>query len=286
MAMTDDDIENQKIEIQLLIEALYRKYGYDFRDYSPAHVRRRILHRFAMSGLASISAMQHEILNNKAFLGELLHDLSINITEMFRDPPFFLAVRQKVVPLLQTYPFIKIWHAGCSTGEEIYSMAILLKEEGLLCRSQLYATDINTTVLEQAKSGIVPINNIKQYTVNYQKAGGTCSFADYYNARYDSAKLDDSLLEKIVFADHNLVTDGVFGEMNMIICRNVMIYFNKNLQNRVYKLFLESLCNGGFLCIGAKENIQFSKYAASFEDVAKKERIYRKKYTVEQTHTI
>ena len=281
--MADTDIETQKIEIDLLIEALYRKYGYDFRNYSQAHVRRRILHRFAMSGLESISEMQHKVLTSKAFLSQLLHDLSINVTEMFRDPHFFLAVREKVVPLLQTYPFIKIWHAGCSTGEEIYSMAILLKEEGLLSRSQIYATDINATVLEKAKSGIVPINSVKQYTANYQKAGGTCSFADYYNARYDSAKLDKSLREKIVFADHNLVTDGVFGEMNMIVCRNVMIYFNKNLQERVYKLFLESLCHGGFLCIGTKENIQFSKYADSFEIVAKKDRIYKKKYPNSET---
>ena len=274
--MTDADIETHKIEIDLLVEALYKKYGYDFRNYSQAHVRRRILHRFALSGLESIAAMQHKVLTSRAFLSELLHDLSINVTEMFRDPPFFMAVRQQVVPLLQTYPFIKIWHAGCSTGEEIYSMAILLKEEGLLSRSKLYATDINATVLEKAKSGIVPMSSIKKYTENYQKAGGTCSFTDYYNDRDDSAKLDESLQEKIVFADHNLVTDGVFGEMNMIVCRNVMIYFNQTLQNEVLKKFHESLFKYGYLVIGSKESLIWCDIANKFIVVNNEEKVYKK----------
>jgi chemotaxis protein methyltransferase CheR len=274
----EEILENQDIEIRLLIEAIYQKYGYDFRNYSKAHIRRRILHSFAASGLENISAMQHKVLYDQDFLNELLQDLSINVTEMFRDPSFFLAVRKLVVPRLETYPFIKIWHAGCATGEEVYSMAIILKEEALYKNSQIYATDFSARTLEKAKAGIVTKESIKLYTTNYQKACGKQSFSQYYTARYDYAKLNDSLKEKVIFAEHNLVTDSVFGEMNMIICRNVLIYFDKILQERVLNLFYESLCPGGILCLGSKESLQFSSLEQKFIPIDKKEKIYMREY--------
>ncbi|MBU0480009.1 MAG: protein-glutamate O-methyltransferase CheR [Proteobacteria bacterium] len=275
--MTDTS-ENEKIEIDLLLEAIFRKHGYDFRNYSKAHVRRRIVHFFASSGLDNLSAMQHKVLTDPTFFGELLNTLSINVTEMFRDPSFFKAVRSEVAPLLLTYPFIRVWHAGCATGEEVYSMAILLAEENLLDRAQIYATDLSLKALEKAREGIIPVNEIKEYTGNYQKAGGKHSFADYYSAKYGLTKLNNSLKDKIVFADHNLVTDSAFGEMHLIVCRNVLIYFNRDLQNKIFKLMLDSLCPGGFLCLGSKETLQFSEYADAFETVSGKEKIYRKKY--------
>ena len=208
----------------------------------------------------------------------LLFDFSINVTEMFRDPSCYLNIRKSVIPVLRTYPFIKIWHAGCATGEEVYSMAILLKEEGMYDRAQIYATDFNEAVVQKAKAGIFQIDRIKTYTSNYQKAGGTESFADYYTADYDSVIMDQALKKNIVFAHHNLVTDSVFGEMNLIMCRNVLIYFDRNLQNHVFKLFLDSLCYGGFICVGSKESIRFSKYSDSFEDAVRDEKIYKKRY--------
>ena len=273
-----NNLENEDIEIQLLLEAIFLKYGYDFRDYSKAHLKRRIKHRLSLAGFNSISQMQHQILYDRGFLDALLNDFSINVTEMFRDPPFYKAFRQEVVPVLETYPFIKVWHAGCSSGEEVYSMAILLKEEGLYERTQIYATDFNVEVLEKAKQAIYPIDDIKDYTYNYQKSGGKASFADYYIARYDSVILDQSLKKKIIFADHNLVTDGIFGEMHLIVCRNVLIYFNKELQNKVYKLFYESLRNGGFLGIGTKESLRFSDYRDKFDIISENLRIYQKKF--------
>jgi len=266
------------IEIQLLLEAIFQKYGYDFRDYAKAHVKRRILRRLALSDLDSISAMQHQVINDLAFFEQLLLDLSINVTEMFRDPHFYRTVREEVAPVLQTYPFVKIWLAGCATGEEVYSLAILLKEEGLYDRSQIYATDFNQVVLEKAKEGIYPVEHLKDYSINYQKAGGLGSLADYYTAKYNSVIIKQELKEKIVFADHNLVTDSIFGEMHMVVCRNVLIYFNKDLQNRVVGLFLDSLCAGGFLCLGSKESLRFSQYVDAFEIVAEQERIFRKRY--------
>jgi len=270
--------ENLNIEIQLLLEAIFVKYGYDFRDYAQAHVKRRVLHRLGLSGLDSISAMQHRVITDQSFFDKLLLDLSINVTEMFRDPLFYRMIREEVAPVLHTYPFIKIWVAGCATGEEVYSLAILLKEEGLYDRSQIYATDFNQVVLNKAKEGIYPIDRLKEYTGNYQKAGGLGSLGDYYTAKYSSVIIDQTLKDKIVFADHNLVTDTVFGEMNMIVCRNVLIYFNKELQNHVTKLFLDSLCAGGFLCLGSKESLRFTVYSDAFEEVAAKERIFRKRY--------
>jgi chemotaxis protein methyltransferase CheR len=269
--------ENEKIELDLLLEAIYQKYHYDFKEYSRAHIKRRFMYRMRIANLNSLSEMQHKILYDRSFFETLLMDLSINVTEMFRDPFFYLAIRKKIIPHLKKYSFIKVWHAGCASGEEVYSMAILLKEERLLEKTQIYATDFNALVLKKAKDGIYPIDLIKEYTSNYQKSGGVNSFADYYNAHYDSVILNPSLKDRIVFADHNLVTDGVFGEMNLILCRNVLIYFTKKLQNRVVKLFLDSLAPGGFLCLGSKESLQFTEYAGQFKEFAAKEKIYQRK---------
>jgi len=267
---------NENIEIQLLLQAIYLKYGYDFRNYAKASIKRRILQRLSKSDLKSISEMQYRILYDEQFFSSTLLDLSINVTEMFREPSFFRTVRKKIIPILKKRPFIKVWHAGCATGEEVYSMAILLKEEGLYEKTQIYATDFNQDVLKKAKDGIYSIGNMKEYTRNYKKAGGLSSFADYYTARYDYAIMDNSLKENIVFADHNLATDEVFGEMNLIFCRNVLIYFTRELQDRVIRLFRDSLCEGGFLCLGSKESIRFSEHSGDFEDVALGEKIYRK----------
>jgi chemotaxis protein methyltransferase CheR len=272
--------ENENIEIELFLQAIHMKFGYDFRNYGKAHIKRRVRHRISVSGFNNVSELIHKILYDPVFYQDVLQDLSITVTEMFRDPEFYLAVRKEVVALLKTYPFIKIWHAGCATGEEVYSMAILLKEEGLLKRSQIYATDFNHMALQKARNGIYPIDRIKEYTQNYQKSGGKASFSDYYNARYESVILNESLKENIVFADHNLVTDGVFGEMNMVICRNVMIYFDKDLQNKVIKLFYDSLVPGGFLCLGSKESLRFAANAHKFDVTTEQQKIYRKKFEV------
>ena len=274
-AMTD--IENEKIEIELLLEAIYRKYGYDFRNYARASIKRRILHHCALSGLKTVSELQHRILYSVEFFEALLMDFSINVTEMFRDPSFYLALRESVLPVLKGLSHFKLWHAGCATGEEVYSMAILLKEEGLLDNAQIYATDFNENILKKAKEGIYPLDKMKEYTCNYQRAGGIQSFADYYTARYEKVVMNKYLGTNIVFADHNLVTDASFGEMDIIICRNVFIYFDRKLQDIAIGLFRESLSAGGFLCLGSKESLRFSKYSEDFEDVRADERIYRKK---------
>ncbi|UZP66387.1 protein-glutamate O-methyltransferase CheR [Desulfovibrio mangrovi] len=272
-----EHIDNERLEIQLLLEAVYRKYGYDFRNYACAHTKRRLEHRRAMEGLGDYSQMMHRLIHDEEFFDTVLLDLSINVTEMFRDPWFYKKVREAVVPHLCTYPFIKVWHAGCSAGQEVYSMAILLEEEGMRERVQIYATDFNEIVLQKAKDGIYPVDLIREYTTNYQKAGGTQSFSDYYTADYASVVMKRSLREQVLFSSHNLVTDGVFGEMNVIFCRNVLIYFNRELQNKVLKLFYDSLCPGGFLCLGSKETLMFSEIADKFEVIADREKIYRKK---------
>ena len=265
------------IEIDLILEGIYNKYGYDFRNYSKAHVKRRLLNRLSASKLNSISEMQHKVLHDPKYFEILLRDLSINVTEMFRDPGFYLALRKEVIPILKTYPFFKVWHAGCATGEEVYSFAVVLKEEGIYDRAQIYATDFNHDVLDVAKKGIYPIDRIKEYTSNYQAAGGTQSFSDYYMANYNSVIYDQSLKKNLVFAEHNLVTDSVFAEVNLIICRNVLIYFNKELQNRVINLFHDSLINGGYLGLGSKETLQFTSKATKFDIVNGNEKIYKMK---------
>jgi len=271
-----ETVENESLEIRLLLEAICLKYGYDFRSYAKASIKRRIRRRLEAAGLDSISEMQHRVIYDMAFFERLLLDFSISVTEMFRDPSFFRALRERVLPLLDEQPFVRIWHAGCATGEEVYSMAILLREAGLYDRAQIYATDFNEVVLAQAREGIFPINRIREYTANYQAAGGAESFANYYVARYDSAIMDKSLRDNVVFAAHNLVTDAVFNEMDLIVCRNVLIYFNRELQDRVFQLFVDSLRDGGFLCIGSKETLRFTTCADRFESIGGRERIYRK----------
>lgn len=270
-------LENENIELQLLLEAIYLKYGYDFREYARASVKRRIMHRLAVAGLNNLAEMLHKLLHDVEFFERILLDLSIHVTEMFRDPSFYHALRTEVIPILRTYPFFKIWHAGCATGEEAYSMAILLKEEGLYARAQIYATDYNNVVLQKAKEGIYPLDQVKEYTQNYQQSGGRASFVDYYTAHHHSIIMNRALKENIVFANHNLETDGIFGEMHLILCRNVLIYFTRKLQNRVIKLFYDSLCPRGILCLGSKESLRFSEYSDRFEDVAVDEKIYRKR---------
>lgn len=276
ISVTKEPIENEEIEIELLVEAINRKYGYDFRNYAKASLRRRIMHRFAIEDFANISEMQHRVLNDEKLLEKLLLDLSINTTEMFRDPLFYRALRTEIFPLLKQYPSIKIWHAGCSTGEEVYSTAILMKEEGLYDRATIYATDFNEVVLKKAKEGIFPIDTMKKFTSNYQDAGGREEFSAYYVSKGQAVIMTGALKENIVFADHNLVTDSVFGEMNLIMCRNVFIYFNNKLQDHVIRLFRDSLAQRGILCLGSRETIEFSKYASSFSALVKKEQIYKK----------
>lgn len=270
-------INNENIEIELFLEGIYKKYGYDFRGYAKSSIRRRILRRLALSGLDSISSMQHAILNDPIFFQTLLQDFSINVTEMFRDPSFYRVIRHKVIPVLQDLPFIKIWHAGCSTGEEVYSMAITLMEENIYDKTRIYATDSNIEVLSRAKKGIYSLDLMQKYTSSYQKAGGEVSFGDYYTAIYDKAIINNNIKRNIVFASHNLVTDSSFGEMDLIMCRNVMIYFEGKLQDKVLALFLESLNTGGFLCLGNKESVKFSDHSCAFADFDEKEKIYYKK---------
>lgn len=267
---------NQVIELRLLIEAIYLRYSYDFRDYSQASLKRRVLLALRQMECDSISQLQGRILYDAEAFIELLQFLTIPVSEMFRDPDYYRALREQVIPVLRTYPSLKIWIAGCSTGEEVYSMAILLKEEGLLERSMLYATDINPRSLERARQGIFKIADMSQYSTNYQRAGGRYSLSDYYTAAYDSAIMDKSLKEQVTFADHSLATDSVFAETQLISCRNVLIYFNKPLQNRAFELFHESLCHRGFLGLGSKETVEFSASGERFDAFDKKQRIFRK----------
>lgn len=269
--------EHEKLEIDLVLEGIYRRYGYDFRNYANAHIKRRLEHRLGLSRLKNYMELLHRIIHEEEFFNELLLDLSINVTEMFRDPLFYKAVRESLVPYLQTYPFLKIWHAGCSAGQEVYSMAILMEEENIIKKAQIYATDFNELILAKAREGIYPVELMKQYTKNYQAAGGKASFADYYRADYEHVLINKSLKEKILFSYHNLVTDGVFGEMNVVFCRNVLIYFNQELQNKVLRMFYDSLIPGGFLCLGSKESLKFSECSHLFEPVVLSQKIYRKK---------
>ena len=270
--------DTTELEISLLLEVVYQKYGYDFRQYSEAHIRRRVLNRMTMSGLERISQMQSKVLNDEAFASSLLQDLSITVTEMFRDPGFYRSLRENVIPVLKTYPFIKIWHAGCSSGEEAYSMSIILQEEGLYDRTTIYATDFNQQVLNYAKQGIFSNKMMKEYTTNYQLSGGKESFSSYYTSDDDNVIMNQSLKKNIVWANHNLVTDSVFAEVHLILCRNVLIYFDRNLQNKVQKLFYNSLIDGGILCLGSKESLRFSDFHEEYTELDKKQRIFKKKY--------
>ena len=271
-----------EFEISSLLKAVYQKYGYDFRQYSQAHIRRRVTIRMAMSGLEDISQMQSKVLNDEIFASALLQDLSITVTEMFRDPSFYVSLRENVIPILKTYPFIKIWHAGCATGEEAYSMAIIMHEEGLYDRTTIYATDFNQRVLNQAKEGIFSHKMMKKYTANYQLSGGKDSFSSYYTSDQDNVIMKQLLKKNIVWANHNLVTDSVFAEAHVILCRNVLIYFNHNLQNKVQILFYNSLINGGILCLGSKESLRFTDLHNGYTELDKKQRIFKKRYLIHE----
>jgi chemotaxis protein methyltransferase CheR len=266
----------ERIELDLLLEAIFRRYGFDFREYAPASLRRRVGRRMRHEGVSTVSALQELLLHDPQVMERLILDLSINVTAMFRDPSFYAAFRGRVVPMLHTYPFTRIWVAGCSSGEEVYSLAILLEEEGLYDRSRIYATDINEAVIEEARAGVYPLLKMQEYTQNYIRAGGKRSFSDYYVSAYDGAVFDRSLVRNIVFAQHNLVSDGSFNEFHVILCRNVMIYFDRSLQNRVHRLFYESLVRLGVLALGHKESIQFSPNADSYEELDPEERLYKK----------
>jgi chemotaxis protein methyltransferase CheR len=265
-----------EIELALLLEGVYRRYGFDFREYAPASLRRRVWRRVHAEGLSTLSALQDKLLHDPASMERLLLDLSINVTAMFRDPSFYVAFREKVVPTLRTYPFTRIWVAGCSTGEEVYSLAILLQEEDVYDRTRIYATDINESVLERARAGVFPLDKMREYTQNYIKAGGKRAFSEYYLAKYDGAQFQRSLVENVVFAQHNLVSDRSFNEFNAIVCRNVMIYFDRGLQDRVHRLFYESLAMFGVLALGAKESIRFSPFDERYEDLDANERMFKK----------
>jgi len=265
----------QDIEVELLLEAIHQRYGYDFLHYSRASIKRRIQHHLAKIKSSKISDIIPAILYDEAAFKALLFDLSVTVTEMFRDPWFYLAIRQHVIPFLKTFPFINIWQAGCATGEEVYSLAILLKEENLYDRAQIYATDFNDRALDKAKSRIYSLEPMKDYSLNYQKSGGTKSLSHYYYAQYDSVIFNADLQKNVTFANHNLATDGVFGEMHLVLCRNVLIYFNQTLQDRVLSLFRDSLCHNGFLCLGSKESLHFSAVRDNFVEFKPKEKIYQ-----------
>lgn len=270
------DAELERLEIELLLEGVFRHYGFDFRAYAYASIRRRLWKRVESEGLSSISELQALVLHDAPAMERLLLDLSISVTSMFRDPGFYRVFRETVVPLLRTYPFIRIWHAGCSTGEEVYSTAIVLEEAGLLERARIYATDINDAVLQQARDGIFPLTRMQEYTENYIRAGGTRSFSEYYTAKYDGALFSPSLIRNVVFSQHNLVTDRSFSEFNVIFCRNVLIYFDRSLQNKVHALFYESLAMFGILALGSKETLRFSQYEPCYEKLDAGEKLYRK----------
>jgi chemotaxis protein methyltransferase CheR len=270
------DPELERIEIELLLEGIFRRYGFDFRAYAHASLRRRLWKRVEAERLTTISALQARVLHDSEALDRMLLDLSVNVTAMFRDPGFYKEFRATVVPLLRTYPFIRVWHAGCSTGEEVYSTAILLHEEGLLDRARIYATDINDVVLRHARSGIFPLNRMQEYTENYIRAGGTRSFSEYYTAKYDGALFNPMLTKNVVFSQHNLVTDQSFSEFNVIFCRNVLIYFDRTLQQQVHKLFYDSLAMFGILALGSKESLRFSDVEDCYERLDAREKIYKK----------
>lgn len=272
----NEELELEQLEIELLLEGIHRRYGFDFRDYAPASLRRRVRRRMDGEQVETISALQDLLLHDPAVMERLLLDLSVNVTAMFRDPTFFLSFREKVVPSLRTYPFSRLWVAGCSTGEEVYSLAILLAEEGLADRVRIYATDINQAVVERAKLGVFPLDKMQEYTQNYIRAGGKRSFSEYYVARYDGAQFARELVDGVVFAQHNLVSDGAFNEFNVITCRNVMIYFAQPLQAHVHGLFYESLSMFGVLALGQKETIRFSPHERAFEELDAEERLYKK----------
>jgi chemotaxis protein methyltransferase CheR len=274
---SESEDELERLELELLFEAVFRHYGFDFRSYAPASLRRRVRAFVRTESLSTVSGLQERILHDAACMERLLLQLSINVTAMFRDPGFYASFRTNVVPHLRTHPFVRIWHAGCSTGEEVYSMAILLTEENLYDRCRIYATDMNEPVILKARAGIFPLSQMQDYTTNYLKAGGKASFSEYYTAHYDGALFRKALAQNVMFSQHNLVTDGSFNEFNVIICRNVMIYFNASLQARVHDLLYKSLRRDGFLVLGTKESLKDPELVARYETVDAAAQIYRKR---------
>lgn len=278
LPMVDEVREDRRneLEIDKLLNGVRSHYGYDFTHYSRASLKRRLDRALSLTKLVHFSDLLNRLLHDEQCFDEFLKIMSITVTEMFRDPLFYLAVRTHLIPVLKTYPFIKIWHAGCATGEEVYSMALLLYEEGFLDRARIYATDFNKHSLDMASNGVYPARHMASYAANYRDTGGKADFSEYYSGGYDLVKFKDFLRERITFSYHNLVTDGVFGEMNMICCRNVLIYFDKTLQDQVLVKFSESLRHGGYLCLGNKESLAFTAVNPLFAPVDKKQRIYRK----------
>lgn len=266
----------EELEVKLLLQGLFEWCGYDFRNYAYNSIKRRIWHRVHSENLNTITELLNKVLHDPQVLQRLVGDFSINVTEMFRDPLFFLNFRKKVVPLLRTYPSIRIWHAGCSTGEEVYSMAIMLNEEGLLEKTKIYATDINANVLCTAKKGLFSLDHMKKHTNNYLQAGGERAFSDYYNVTNYGVKFHSFLSNNVVFTQHNLVTDRSFNEFHVILCRNVLIYFNKTLQKKVHELFHESLCMFGVLGLGDKETISYMEVTDFYKEISSKHKLYQK----------
>lgn len=273
MESSQSDFE---IELQLLLDAIYLKYHFDFRGYAHASLKRRLRTALQRFGCETLSQLQDRMLRDAAVFQDLLDLLTVPVSEMFRDPPYFLTIREAVVPVLRTYPSLKIWVAGCSTGEEAYSFAILLREEGLLERTLIYATDINAHTLARAEAGVYEVDRIAGFTENHRHSGARSSLSDYYTAAYGRAVFDKSLKSHIVFSDHSLATDSVFAEVQFVSCRNVLIYFNRPLQDRAFGLFRESLCHGGFLGLGSKETLRLSEHADAFVEIRPGQRIYQK----------
>ena len=273
-AQAEEEVED--IEIELLLEAVFRRYGLDFRNYALASLRRRVWQSARQEEVRTISGLQERVLHDREAMERLLLQLSVNVTAMFRDPPFWQALRQQVIPYLKSYPFIRVWHAGCSTGEEVYSMAILLTEEGLYDRCRIYATDMNEVVLHKAREGIYPLEVMREYSQNYLKAGGQSSLSEYINSDSGGVIFRQSLRRNVVFSHHNLVTDGSFNEFNLILCRNVMIYFNGALQDRVHRLIYDSLRRFGVLALGNKESIRGTPYERDYAELDAREKLYRR----------
>src|ERR1700761_4083165 len=266
-----------EIEFKLLIDAIYHMYHYDFRGYAMASVRRRMRAAMSRFGCRTLSQLQDKVLHDATVFPALLDFLTVQVSEMFRDPAYFLALREQVVPLLRTYPSLKVWVAGCSSGEEAYSLAILLQEEGLLSKTLIYATDINSGTLQKAAAGVYGVDRIAGFTANHHRSGARSSLSDYYSAAYCRAVFNKSLKDHIVFSDHSLATDSVFAEVQLVSCRNVLIYFNRELQDRAIGLFRDALCRKGFLGIGSKESLRFSSHHESFSELAREDRIYQKR---------
>jgi len=270
------DRELEELEIRLLLEAIYARYGYDLRDYAPTSFRRRVLAALVKSGLENLGEFQHRVLIDAEFFSQVLEQLTVRVSEIFRDPSFYRIFRAKVVPILRTYPLLNIWHGGCAGGEEVYSSAILLKEEGLYERCQLYATDLSSQALAQARDGIYSAEHLNVLVANYQASGGNGTFANYYTLAYERLAMKESLRRKMLFFQHNLVSDQVFGEMQVIFCRNVLIYFGPDLRERVLNKFAQSLCPGGFLCLGSSERLPRTiPITKRFSEFSSSERIYR-----------